>query len=203
MSTGCVLFVIAVTSCVVCRRRDSRRRQLDNRRNSRTEALRHQNEATKVIRRQIEAFRTQNEAINSRTEALWRQNEATKVLRRQIEAFRSQNEAINGRTEALKALTSSSDNGGAGVSSPEVLTRPNMTNMTSHPAKMSATSSVANGSASSGSAAGYQPVTCLSPQNNKVRLFLSLSLSLSVSLLFYYLYYFLADSTGMTPPSMA
>jgi len=112
MATVCVLFVIVVTSCVVCRRRENRRRQLDNRRNS--------------------------------------------------------------RTEALKALTSpTSDNGGAAIYRPEVVTKPSSTtsNVTSHTAKMAA-SSVANGSASSASAvAGYQPVSCLSPNNNKVSSF--------------------------------
>jgi len=38
VSTGCVLCVVTVTSCVVCRRRSDRHRQCANRRNSRTEA---------------------------------------------------------------------------------------------------------------------------------------------------------------------
>jgi len=190
--------VIAVTSCVVCRRREGRRRQLDNRRNSRTEALGRQNEATDIPIYQTEAFdcqneapdgrivapSRQNEASGSRNEAPSSQNEATDNPKYQIEAFRCrneaadsenealsrQNEASDSRTEALKALTSPSGNGGGAVCRPEVLTKPPSTNMTSYPAKMLATSSsVANGSASSAAAAaGYQPVSCLSPQNSKV-----------------------------------
>ena len=72
-----------------------------------------------------------------------------------------------GRTEALKALTSQSDNGGVPASRPEVVTKPSTTNVTSHPVKTT-TSSMANGSASSSTVSGYQPVSCLSPQNSKV-----------------------------------
>jgi len=147
VSTGSVLFVIVVTSCVVCRRRNGRRRQRDNRRNSRTEALKRQNEA---LNNQVEALRSQNEAINV----------TSKDFERQIAAFDS-------RTEVLKALTSQSDNGGAAVCRPEVPTKPS----TSHPVKTSS-SSVANGSASAATVAGYRPVACLSPHNNKVSLFL-------------------------------
>jgi len=114
VSTGCVLCVIVATSCVVCRRRDGRRRQRDNRRNS--------------------------------------------------------------RTEALKALTSSSDNGGAAACSPETLPRPSTTYVTSHSAVKTSPSSVANGSTSSAAVAGYQPVACLSPINNNNTVSLSLIL---------------------------
>ena len=139
VSTGCVLFVIVVTSCVVCRKRDGRRRQRDNRRNSRTEALRGQNEATNVTSNAFEVFSCQNEAVDS-------------------------------RTEVLKALTSQSDNDGSTLCRPEVLTKPSTTTATSQPVK-SSTSSVANGSASAATIAGYQPVSCLSPHTNKVSLF--------------------------------
>jgi len=157
VSTGCVLFVIAVTSCVVCRRRDGRRRQRDNRRNSRTEVLRGQNEA---LNYHAEALRSQNEATNV----------TSKAFECQIVVNCCQNEAFNSRTEVLKALTSHSDNGGTAVCSPEVLTKPSTSTVTSHPVKM-ATSSVANGSASAATVSGYQPVSCLSPYNNKVSIF--------------------------------